>query len=160
MTGWRLGWAMGPKELVAPICKIHQFGIMSAPTTAQFAGIEPCGSVKDDVQRMKRQYGRAPPPPPPYSRPIWLGNCAIWGWIVFEPLGAFYLCSRPSVPQGFPLRRFATSFWSTKKSCCCAGNALAKRRRSCAQFHNSYSMAHLREAMRRMRAFLRSLKEG
>ena len=56
MTGWRLGWAMGPKELMRHICKIHQFGIMSAPTTAQFAGIEAIRTGEDDIERMREQY--------------------------------------------------------------------------------------------------------
>ena len=56
MTGWRLGWAMGPKELMRHICKIHQFGIMSAPTTAQFAGIEAIRTGEEDIERMRDQY--------------------------------------------------------------------------------------------------------
>ncbi|MGN0993475.1 MAG: aminotransferase class I/II-fold pyridoxal phosphate-dependent enzyme, partial [Butyricicoccus sp.] len=56
MTGWRLGWAMGPRELIAPLVKIHQFGIMCAPTVSQFAGVEAIRTGDDDIAHMRRQY--------------------------------------------------------------------------------------------------------
>ena len=56
MTGWRLGWAMGPKELMRHICKIHQFGIMSAPTTSQYAAIEAMRNGDHDIEQMRDEY--------------------------------------------------------------------------------------------------------
>ena len=82
MTGWRLGWAMGPKELMRHICKIHQFGIMSAPTTAQFAGIEAIRTGEDDIERMRTQYD--------IRRRYLLGELRSMGLTCFEPQGAFY----------------------------------------------------------------------
>ena len=83
MTGWRLGWAMGPKELMRHICKIHQFGIMSAPTTAQFAGIEAIRTGDDDIARMRDQYD--------LRRRYLLGELRSMGLECFEPEGAFYI---------------------------------------------------------------------
>lgn len=83
MTGWRLGWAMGPKELMRHICKIHQFGIMSAPTTAQFAGIEAIRTGEDDIERMREQYD--------LRRRYLLGELRSMGLECFEPQGAFYM---------------------------------------------------------------------
>ena len=79
MTGWRLGWAMGPKELMRHICKIHQFGIMSAPTTAQFAGIEAIRTGDDDIARMRDQYD--------LRRRYLLGELRSMGLECFEPAG-------------------------------------------------------------------------
>ena len=83
MTGWRLGWAMGPKELMRHICKVHQFGIMSAPTTAQFAGIEAIRSGEDDIERMRNQYD--------IRRRYLLGELRSMELECFEPQGAFYM---------------------------------------------------------------------
>ena len=151
MTGWRLGWAMGPKELVAPICKIHQFGIMSAPTTAQFAGIEAMRSGEDDVQRMKRQYDM--------RRRYLVGELRDMGLDCFEPLGAFYVF--PSIRStGLSSEAFCNQLLEQQKVAVVPGNAFGESGEGHVRISYSYSMAHLREAMRRMRAFLRSLKEG
>ena len=151
MTGWRLGWAMGPKELVAPICKIHQFGIMSAPTTAQFAGIEAMRSGEDDVLRMKRQYDM--------RRRYLVGELRDMGLDCFEPLGAFYVF--PSIRStGLSSEAFCNQLLEQQKVAVVPGNAFGESGEGHVRISYSYSMAHLREAMRRMRAFLRSLKEG
>lgn len=71
MTGWRLGWAMGPKELMRHICKIHQFGIMSAPTTAQFAGIEAHRTARTISNACARSMTSA-------AATCW-ASCARWG---------------------------------------------------------------------------------
>lgn len=151
MTGWRLGWAMGPKELVAPICKIHQFGIMSAPTTAQFAGIEAMRSGEDDVLRMKRQYDM--------RRRYLVGELRDMGLDCFEPLGAFYVF--PSIRStGLSSEAFCNQLLEQQKVAVVPGNSFGESGEGHVRISYSYSMAHLREAMRRMRAFLRSLKEG
>ena len=151
MTGWRLGWAMGPKELVAPICKIHQFGIMSAPTTAQFAGIEAMRSGEDDVLRMKRQYDM--------RRRYLVGELRDMGLDCFEPLGAFYVF--PSIRStGLSSEAFCNQLLEQQKVAVVPGNAFGESGEGHVRISYSYSMAHLREAMRRMRAFLCSLKEG
>lgn len=150
MTGWRLGWAMGPREMMAPICKIHQFGIMSAPTTAQFAGIEAMRTGEDDVQRMKRQYDM--------RRRYLVGELRDMGLDCFEPLGAFYVF--PSIRStGLSSEEFANRLLADQKVAVVPGNAFGESGEGHVRISYSYSMAHLREAMDRMRAFLEKLKQ-
>ena len=145
MTGWRLGWAMGPREMLAPICKIHQFGIMSAPTTAQFAGIEAMRSGEDDVQRMKGQYDM--------RRRYLVGELRDMGLECFDPLGAFYVF--PSIRStGLSSEEFANRLLNDQKVAVVPGNAFGESGEGHVRISYSYSMAHLREAMSRMRAFL------
>lgn len=150
MTGWRLGWAMGPREMMAPICKIHQFGIMSAPTTAQFAGIEAMRTGEDDVQRMKMQYD--------LRRRYLVGELRDMGLECFEPLGAFYVF--PSIRStGLSSEEFASRLLTDQKVAVVPGNAFGESGEGHVRISYSYSMAHLREAMSRMRAFLEKLKQ-
>lgn len=117
MTGWRLGWAMGPREMMAPICKIHQFGIMSAPTTAQFAGIEAMRTGEDDVQRMKMQYD--------LRRRYLVGELRDMGLECFEPLGAFYVF--PSIRStGLSSEEFASRLLADQKVAVVPGNAFGE----------------------------------
>lgn len=150
MTGWRLGWAMGPREMMAPICKIHQFGIMSAPTTAQFAGIEAMRTGEDDVQRMKMQYD--------LRRRYLVGELRDMGLECFEPLGAFYVF--PSIRStGLSSEEFASRLLADQKVAVVPGNAFGESGEGHVRISYSYSMAHLREAMSRIRAFLEKLKQ-
>lgn len=150
MTGWRLGWAMGPREMMAPICKIHQFGIMSAPTTAQFAGIEAMRTGEDDVQRMKLQYDM--------RRRYLVGELRDMGLECFEPLGAFYVF--PSIRStGLSSEEFANRLLADQKVAVVPGNAFGESGEGHVRISYSYSMAHLREAMSRMRVFLEKLKQ-
>ena len=150
MTGWRLGWAMGPREMMAPICKIHQFGIMSAPTTAQFAGIEAMRTGEDDVQRMKMQYD--------LRRRYLVGELRDMGLECFEPLGAFYVF--PSIRStGLSSEEFASRLLADQKVAVVPGNAFGESGEGHVRISYSYSMAHLCEAMSRMRAFLEKLKQ-
>lgn len=150
MTGWRLGWAMGPREMMAPICKIHQFGIMSAPTTAQFAGIEAMRTGEDDVQRMKMQYD--------LRRRYLVGELRDMGLECFEPLGAFYVF--PSIRStGLSSEEFANRLLADQKVAVVPGNAFGESGEGHVRISYSYSMAHLHEAMSRMRAFLEKLKQ-
>lgn len=150
MTGWRLGWAMGPREMMAPICKIHQFGIMSAPTTAQFAGIEAMRTGEDDVQRMKLQYDM--------RRRYVVGELRDMGLDCFEPLGAFYVF--PSIRStGLSSEEFASRLLADQKVAVVPGNAFGESGEGHVRISYSYSMAHLREALERMRTFLQKLKQ-
>lgn len=148
MTGWRLGWAMGPKEMMSPICKIHQFGIMSAPTTAQFAGIEALRTGDDDVRRMKMQYD--------LRRRYLVDELRDMGLECFEPLGAFYVF--PSIKStGLSSEEFCNRLLEDQKVAVVPGNAFGDSGEGHIRISYSYSMSHLREAMSRMRAFLKKL---
>lgn len=145
MTGWRLGWAMGPKELLAPICKIHQFGIMSAPTTAQFAGIEAIRTGDDDVMHMRRQYD--------IRRRFLLSELRSMGLDCFEPLGAFY--AFPSIRStGLAAEEFCNRLLKEQKVAVVPGSAFGDSGEGHVRISYSYSMSHLREATSRIRAFL------
>lgn len=149
MTGWRLGWAMGPKELMRHICKIHQFGIMSAPTTAQFAGIEAIRTGEDDIERMREQYD--------LRRRYLLGELRSMGLECFEPQGAFYMF--PSIEStGLSSDEFCERLLHEQEVAVIPGSAFGESGEGHVRISYSYSMNHLREACRRMRKFLQTLQ--
>ncbi len=151
MTGWRLGWAMGPREMMAPVCKIHQFGIMSAPTTAQFAGIEAIRTGDDDVNRMRTQYDM--------RRRYLVEELRSMGLDCFEPMGAFYVF--PSIEStGMTSEEFCSRLLEEQKVAVVPGNAFGESGEGHVRISYSYSMAHLKEAMRRMRAFIENNKKA
>lgn len=148
MTGWRLGWAMGPSEIMRHICKIHQFGIMSAPTTAQFAGIEALRSGDDDVERMRNQYD--------IRRRYLLGELRNMGLPCFEPQGAFYMF--PSIQStGLSSEEFCECLLKEQKVAVVPGNAFGASGEGHVRISYSYSINHLHEACARIRKFLRGL---
>ncbi len=145
MTGWRLGWALGPKELMQHICKIHQFGIMSAPTTAQFAGIEALRTGDDDVLHMKTQYD--------LRRRFLVSELRNIGLSCFEPKGAFYVF--PSIQaSGLSSEEFCERLLLEQKVAVVPGHAFGACGEGHVRISYSYSMNHLREAIARIRIFL------
>ena len=149
MTGWRLGWAVAPREMLAPICKIHQFGIMSATTTAQFAGIEAIRTGDADIHRMRTQYDM--------RRRYLVEELRSMGLDCFEPMGAFYVF--PSIEStGMTSEEFCNRLLEEQKVAVVPGNAFGESGEGHVRISYSYSMAHLKEAMRRIRAFLESIK--
>ena len=149
MTGWRLGWAMGPKELMRHICKIHQFGIMSAPTTAQFAGIEAIRTGEDDIERMREQYD--------LRRRYLLGELRSMGLECFEPQGAFYMF--PSIEStGLSSDEFCERLLHEQEIAVIPGSAFGESGEGHVRISYSYSMNHLREACSRIRKFLQTLQ--
>ena len=148
MTGWRLGWAMGPKELMRHICKIHQFGIMSAPTTAQFAGIEAIRTGEDDIERMREQND--------LRRRYLLGELRSMGLECFEPQGAFYMF--PSIEStGLSSDEFCERLLHEQEVAVIPGSAFGESGEGHVRISYSYSMNHLREACSRIRKFLQTL---
>ena len=148
MTGWRLGWAMGPKELMRHICKIHQFGIMSAPTTAQFAGIEAIRTGEDDIERMREQYD--------LRRRYLLGELRSMGLECFEPQGACYMF--PSIEStGLSSDEFCERLLHEQEVAVIPGSAFGESGEGHVRISYSYSMNHLREACSRIRKFLQTL---
>ena len=148
MTGWRLGWAMGPKELMRHICKIHQFGIMSAPTTAQFAGIEAIRTGEDDIERMREQYD--------LRRRYLLGAFEEMHLDCFEPQGAFYMF--PSIEStGLSSDEFCERLLHEQEVAVIPGSAFGESGEGHVRISYSCSMNHLREACSRIRKFLQTL---
>lgn len=148
MTGWRLGWAMGPRELMKSICKIHQFGIMCAPTTAQFAGIEAIRTGNDDIIHMRSQYD--------IRRRFLVSELSSMGLECFEPHGAFYVF--PSVKStGLTSEEFCNRLLQEQHVAVIPGDAFGESGAGHVRISYSYSMAHLREACSRIRDFLQTL---
>ena len=148
MTGWRLGWAMGPRELIAPLVKIHQFGIMCAPTVSQFAGVEAIRTGDDDIAHMRRQYN--------LRRRFLVGELNDMGLTCFEPKGAFY--AFPSIRStGLSSEEFCNRLVHEQRVAVVPGNAFGESGEGHVRISYSYSMNHLREACSRIRAFLESL---
>lgn len=148
MTGWRLGWAMGPRELIAPLVKIHQFGIMCAPTVSQFAGAEAIRTGDDDIAHMRRQYN--------LRRRFLVGELNDMGLTCFEPKGAFY--AFPSIRStGLSSEEFCNRLVHEQRVAVVPGNAFGESGEGHVRISYSYSMNHLREACSRIRAFLESL---
>lgn len=148
MTGWRLGWAMGPRELMKSICKIHQFGIMCAPTTAQFAGIEAIRAGNDDIIHMRSQYD--------IRRRFLVSELRSMGLECFEPHGAFYVF--PSIKStGLTSEEFCNRLLQEQHVAVIPGDAFGESGAGHVRISYSYSMAHLREACSRIRDFLQIL---
>lgn len=148
MTGWRLGWAMGPRELMSQICKLHQFGIMCAPTTAQFAGIEAIRSCDEEVVHMRRQYDT--------RRRFLVSELRDIGLRCFEPRGAFYVF--PRIPDcGLTSEEFCSRLLMEQRVAVVPGSAFGESGEGHVRISYSYSMNHLREACHRLRAFLKTL---
>lgn len=141
MTGWRLGWVMGPKAMLFPIVKIHQFGIMSAPTVSQFAGIEAIKTGADDIAHMREQYD--------IRRRFLLTELRAMGLSCFEPEGAFYVF--PSIRStGLSDEEFCEQLLKQQKVAVVPGSAFGESGAGHVRISYSYSMNHLREALNRI----------
>jgi len=145
MTGWRLGYACGPTELIAAMVKIHQYVIMCAPTTAQLAGVEALQNGLEGVEKMRDEYnGR---------RRLMLDAFREMNIPCFEPLGAFYLL--PSIAQtGLSSEDFCTRLLMEKRLAIVPGTAFGECGEGFVRCSYAYSVAELQEALRRLRNFI------
>ncbi len=148
MTGWRLGWVMAPKEMLAPLVKIHQFGIMSAPTVSQFAGVEAMRTGQDDIAYMREQYDM--------RRRFMYTRLQEIGMPCFEPEGAFYIF--PSIQKYMEDdEEFCDRLLRAKKVAVVPGSAFGESGRGHIRISYSYSMMHLETAMDRIEEFVNEL---
>ena len=150
MTGWRLGYALGPADIIAAITKMHQYGIMSAPTTAQYAAIEAMENGDRDVAEMRAVYDM--------RRRLVVDGFNKLGLTCFEPEGAFYCfpCIRTS---GLTSDDFAQKLLDSQKVAVVPGNAFGDCGEGFIRVSYCYSTEHLEEALRRIGAFLEELKK-
>lgn len=151
MTGWRLGYVCGPQELIAQMTKIHQYAIMSAPTTSQYAAVEALKNGDEDIECMKEEYdGR---------RRYLVDGLRKLGLSCFEPKGAFYVfpCIRST---GLSSEDFCEQLLVQQKVACIAGNAFGESGEGFVRMCYAASMQDLEEALNRIGAFLESLKQG
>ncbi len=149
MTGWRLGYACGPAEIIAQMTKIHQFAIMSAPTTAQYAAIEALRNGDADIEKMVVQYDS--------RRRIMVDGFRKIGLDCFEPKGAFYAfpCIKSS---GLSSNDFCEKLLYSKKVALVPGTAFGACGEGFVRASYCYSVAHIKEALERTNEFLKEIK--
>ena len=150
MTGWRLGYACGPELIIKQMTKIHQFAIMCAPTTSQYAAVEALKNGDEDVAKMREEYnGR---------RRYLMHRFKEMGLDCFEPFGAFYVF--PCIKEfGMTADEFATSLLNAQKVAVVPGTAFGACGEGFIRISYAYSLDVLRKAMDRMEAFITQLRE-
>ena len=148
MTGWRLGFACGPKELIAPMVKIHQYAIMCAPTTSQYAAIEALRSCDEDVKVMREEYNR--------RRRLMVNGFNKIGLECREPKGAFY--AFPSIKStGLTSEEFCQKLLDSHKVAAAPGNAFGESGEGYVRASYCYSVEHIKEALVRIERFLEEI---
>lgn len=151
MTGWRMGYLCGPREILAPALKIHQFGIMSAPTTSQYAAVEALEHGEEDVKMMREKYNM--------RRKFLLRTFEELQIPCFEPLGAFYVF--PNFSRfGLSSEEFCRRFLEEEKVAMVPGSAFGDSGEGFARISYAYSMDHLQIAMDRLKKFISRLEES
>ena len=145
MTGWRLGYACAPAPVMKPMVKLHQFALMCAPTTAQYAAVEAMENGDEDVERMRADYD--------VRRRFIVDELNKMGLTCFEPEGAFYVF--PSVKKtGMDSDTFCESLLREKRVAVVPGTAFGDCGEGYVRISYCYFLKHITEAMRRMRAFV------
>ena len=148
MTGWRLGYAMGPKELIAQMTKLHQYAIMSAPTTSQYAAIEAMRHGDADIVYMREQYDM--------RRRLIVDGFNEMNLTCFEPEGAFYVF--PCIKRtGLSSDEFCEKLLYAKHVAVVPGSAFGNCGEGYVRVSYSYSINHITEALSRIRDFLKQL---
>ena len=148
MTGWRLGYACGPQEIMAQMVKIHQFAIMCAPTTSQYAAVEALKNGDDDVKMMREQYN--------HRRRYLLNEFKRIGLPCFEPYGAFYVF--PCIKKfGMTSDDFCTRLLKEEKLAVVPGTAFGDCGEGYIRISYAYSLENLKAAMERLENFISRL---
>ena len=151
MTGWRLGYACAPEVILKQMLKIHQFAIMCAPTTSQYAAVEAMRNGDEDLARMREEYNQ--------RRRYVLHRFEEMGLKCFEPFGAFY--AFPSIKEfGMTSDEFATQLLKSKKIAVVPGTAFGDCGEGFLRISYAYSIDDLREALGRIEEFVTELRSG
>lgn len=151
MTGWRLGYACGPKEVIAQMLKIHQFAIMCAPTTSQYAAVEALRNGDDDVAEMREAYNQ--------RRRYLMNAFKEMGLECFEPFGAFYVF--PCIKEfGLTSDEFATRFLKEEKVAVVPGTAFGDCGEGFLRISYASSLENLKIAMGRLAEFIERLRKA
>lgn len=149
MTGWRLGYACGPREIVEQMTKIHQFAIMCAPTTSQYAAVEALRNGDDDVKEMRMAYNQ--------RRRYLLNAFREMGLECFEPFGAFYVF--PCIKEfGMTSDEFASRFLAEEKVAVVPGTAFGNCGEGYLRISYAYSLDNLKVAIGKLAAFAERLR--
>ena len=145
MTGWRLGYACGPEPVIKQMTKIHQYAIMCAPTTSQYAAIEAMRSCDDDVEYMRSEYD--------HRRRVMVNGFREMGLSCFEPLGAFYVFPNISA-TGLTSEEFATKLLYEKKVAVVPGTAFGESGEGFIRCSYAYSIKNIEKALERIGEFV------
>lgn len=148
MTGWRLGYVCGHPDLISPMLKVHQYALMCAPTTSQFAAVEAMKNGDEDIEMMRREYD--------YRRRLIVEGFNEIGLPCFEPLGAFYCfpCIRST---GLSSEAFCSALLQQEKVAIVSGDAFGASGEGFVRASYAYSLSHIKTALERIRHFLESL---
>ncbi|MCR5416599.1 MAG: aminotransferase class I/II-fold pyridoxal phosphate-dependent enzyme [Pseudobutyrivibrio sp.] len=150
MTGWRLGYACGPKEIIAQMVKIHQFAIMCAPTTSQYAAVTAIRDCDEDVAHMREEYND--------RRRYLLERLKKMNIKCFEPYGAFYIF--PSIAEfGMSSEEFCTRLLREKEVAVVPGTAFGDSGEGNVRISYAYSLQNLKRAMDRIEEFVTELRQ-
>lgn len=149
MTGWRLGYACGPKEIITQMTKIHQFAIMCAPTTSQYAAVEALKHGDKDVEEMRQSYNQ--------RRRFLMDAFRKMNLECFEPYGAFYVF--PCIKEfGMTSEEFATKFLQEEKVAVVPGTAFGECGEGFLRISYAYSLESLKLAIGRLEKFVNRLR--
>ena len=149
MTGWRLGYACGPEAIIKQMTKVHQYGIMSAPTTSQYAAIEALKEGDKDIEVMKQDYDR--------RRKLLHTGLKRIGLPCFEPRGAFYMF--PSIKDsGMTSEEFSEKFLIQEHVAVIPGTAFSPNGEGFVRMCYAASVENLTEALNRLQRFMNSIK--
>lgn len=150
MTGWRLGYACGPELIITQMIKIHQFAIMCAPTTSQYAAVEALKNGDGDVKEMRDEYNQ--------RRRYLMHAFKEMGLPCFEPYGAFYVF--PCIAEfGMTSDEFATRFLQEEKVAVVPGTAFGDCGEGFIRISYAYSLEKLKMAIGRLARFVEKLKK-
>ena len=149
MTGWRLGYACAPKEIIKQMTKIHQFAIMCAPTISQYAAVEALKNGDKDVDEMRQSYNQ--------RRRFLLNAFKEMNIPCFEPFGAFYVF--PNIQEfGMTSEEFATRLLKEEKVALIPGTAFGESGEGHLRISYAYSLENLKKAMQRLKTFVEKLR--
>lgn len=149
MTGWRLGYACGPKAIIEQMVKIHQFAIMCAPTTSQYAAVEALRNGDNDVEEMREAYNQ--------RRRYLMNAFREMGLECFEPFGAFYVF--PSIREfGMTSEEFASRFLEEERVAAVPGTAFGDCGEGFLRISYAYSLDNLKIAIGRLKNFVERLR--
>lgn len=149
MTGWRLGYACGPKEIIEQMTKIHQYAIMCAPTISQYAAVEALKNGDEDVEIMRKAYNQ--------RRRFLINAFKEMNLECFEPYGAFYVF--PCIKEfGMTSEEFATKFLEEEKVAAVPGTAFGDSGEGYLRISYAYSLENLKIAIGRLERFVKKLR--
>ena len=151
MTGWRLGYAIGPSPIIKLMTKVHQYGIMSSPTTSQYAAIEALRNCDEDVEEMCREYN--------YRRRVIVDGFREMGLSCFEPYGAFYVfpCIKAT---GMTSEEFCNRLLEEEKVAVVPGTAFGECGEGFVRCSYAYSVENIEEALKRIGRFVEKYIEA